>query len=756
MTTGLVLVGRVEELATAGRALFARPSGHVLIIGTAGIGKTTLLDALAVDASERGYRVRRSRPAISESDLPFAGLHDLVSADLATFGKDLPGPLRRALDVALLRVEPPEHGQDALAVDLAVLGVLEATLDHQPQLLVLDDVQWLDAPTRRVLAFALRRLVDRQLAVVAALRGEDEDDGIASVALPEHRVVVRVGPLSIDEIADVVGQRTGRVPTPGRARSLHHLSGGNPYLAVEIARSTVSMQLGDLPVPARRRTVLGSRLSVLSEGCRRVLLAAALLARPRIAVLDQLGCPGWLAEAEGGGVVRRVGDVVEFDHPLLAATTRELADPAAVVEMHRELAELVDDVVERARHLALAAQAPDQQAAAEVEAAARVAYARAAAATAAELARYSLALTAADALDDRVRRAVAAANWCAQTGENALARDCVQPLLDTLPPGPDRARCLWAIYQTLMQEAHTGFALCQEALAQPGLDSNLEVQIRLALSRALVVAGDLISAHEQAASARARAEATGPGGLVARAAFAEAETELLLGHSLQDSVAWTLARRSSWTPLPVYEHPDRLAAFSASWSDDNSTAVRLLAGLIARAREHGDVFSEFWLTCHLAEVQVRLAQTATASELAEHAYRLWCTGDHDQAVYSVRGYIAALRGDAVVARTLANEGLRMAEADTDALFAAQNLLVLGFTEVSCGNLPDASRYAMRLRDLLHRMQWGHPGTYRWHADAVEALLGVGRLDDAAGITAELWEQSDRLNLRGSRAIAARS
>jgi len=97
----------------------------------------------------------------------------------------------------------------------------------------------------------------------------------------------------------------------------------------------------------------------------------------------------------------------------------------------------------------------------------------------------------------------------------------------------------------------------------------------------------------------------------------------------------------------------------------------------------------------------------------------------------------------------------MARAAGDVVFEAQNLLVLGFTEISAGRYPAACGHESELRDLMHRMGWGHPGTYRWQGDAVEAFLGVGRVDEASDVAIELWHQADRLQLPGCQALAAR-
>jgi DNA-binding CsgD family transcriptional regulator len=97
----------------------------------------------------------------------------------------------------------------------------------------------------------------------------------------------------------------------------------------------------------------------------------------------------------------------------------------------------------------------------------------------------------------------------------------------------------------------------------------------------------------------------------------------------------------------------------------------------------------------------------------------------------------------------------MAREAGDAFFEAQNLLVLGFAEVSAGRYPAACGHEAELRDLMDRMRWRHPGAYRWQGDAVEAFLGVGRVDQASEVAIELWRQADHLQLPGCQALAAR-
>lgn len=750
------VVGRTRELATARARLAAEPPGSVLFAGPAGIGKTTLLDAAAAVATEIGFLVRKSRAAASESGLPFVGLLDLVGADVGEFAADLAAPLRRALDVVLLRTDPPEAGADALAARLAVLEVLQAMAHRQRLLLVLDDVQWLDAPSRGVLEFALRRLAGRQLAIVAAVRGADDSD--ISPLLPEPRSVVTVGPLTEPEIAHVVELGTGRMPTPGRAATLYQLSGGNPFLAIELARAAANVPpgVGDLPVPQRHRPVLAARLAGLSAAGRRTLLAAALLARPTTHALAEIGGSDGLAEVERAGVVRRAGELVEFEHPLLAAVCRDEADRVSVRAMHGELCAVVGDAVQRARHRALSVSGVDERVAAEVEEAAGEAATRAAIATAAELARHALDLTPEAAVEDRVRRAVTAAVWFDQVGESAAARAVLQPLIRELPPGPHTARCLATLSVVVGQEVGGSIALQREALMQPGLHPSDEIEIHLGLGSGYISKGDLAEARRELAEAGAKARAGGNTSLAAVAALREAQADFFAGVPLTKSRAWASVRARKWDSVLAYDHPDLVLAWKASYTDeDQAEAARLLEGIANRARGLNDLISEGAAALHRAEAEIRRGRLDTAHAFAEIGYRTLSDGTRDQFPLYIRAHVAAWLGHLDTGRRLARAGLRMAREAGDVIFELQNLLVLGFIEVSAARYEAAYRHESALRDLLDRTQWGHPGTYHWQGDAVEAFLGLGRVEDANYVTVRLWDQADRLDLPGCRALAAR-
>ncbi len=162
------LLDRVPERQELGRLLEDVRAGRsrVLVIrGDPGIGKTVLLDHCEAQAS--GYRVVRISGVESEMELPFAALHQLCTPVLDHL-EALPPPQRTALRVAfaLEAGSPP----DPFLVALAVLGLLSEAAARRPLLCLVDDAQWLDRASARVLGFVARRLQAEAVALVAASR----------------------------------------------------------------------------------------------------------------------------------------------------------------------------------------------------------------------------------------------------------------------------------------------------------------------------------------------------------------------------------------------------------------------------------------------------------------------------------------------------------------------------------------------------------------------------------------------------------
>ena len=120
--------------------------------------QSTLWKWAVAAARERSFQVLSSRPAGPETKLAFAGLGDLFARIPDGVLLELPEPQREALEVALLRATVKHRPPDQRAVSAAVLGALRVLAKTSPLVVAVEDVQWLDASSARVLEYALRRL----------------------------------------------------------------------------------------------------------------------------------------------------------------------------------------------------------------------------------------------------------------------------------------------------------------------------------------------------------------------------------------------------------------------------------------------------------------------------------------------------------------------------------------------------------------------------------------------------------------------
>jgi predicted ATPase len=167
-------------MAAVAAFLDAVPSGPcgLVLEGPAGIGKTMVWQAGVTGAAGRSYAVLSCCPAESEATLSFAALGDLLDGVLDRALPLLPPPQRRALEVALLLEDPVGSPPEQRAVCVAFLAALRHLSELGPVVLAVDDLQWLDDPSARVLEFALRRLSREPAGLLASARDPGRWDSV--------------------------------------------------------------------------------------------------------------------------------------------------------------------------------------------------------------------------------------------------------------------------------------------------------------------------------------------------------------------------------------------------------------------------------------------------------------------------------------------------------------------------------------------------------------------------------------------------
>jgi DNA-binding CsgD family transcriptional regulator len=434
------LLGRQRECEVLGRVIEGARDGHggvLALYGEPGVGKTALLEFARAAAPEFG--VARAVGVEGEMELPFAAIQQLCSPSLDLVAH-LPDPQHEAFDVALgLRAG---HPPSPYLVGLAVLNLLSDAAEEQPLLCVVDDAQWLDRSSARVLSFVARRLLAEKIVMLFAAR--EPIDALTGVA------EVRVEPLGHRDaraLLDLV------LPARIDERVLERIvveTRGNPLALVELPHGLTSAQLAggfDLPaalsLSARIEHSFTRRLARLPRDARRLLLVAA--ADPTGDSALEWRAAEILGIGDAAAHDVEVGELVAFDagvvfrHPLVRSAVYRAAGPEERRSTHKALAEATDPAIDpdrRAWHRAQAVSRPDEDVASELERSAARAHARGGFAAAAAFLERSCTLTI-----DPVRRA-ARALAAAEAKERAGALDNALALASTAEAGPldDRQR----------------------------------------------------------------------------------------------------------------------------------------------------------------------------------------------------------------------------------------------------------------------------------------------------------------------------
>src|SRR5580765_7223977 len=279
----------------------AHGRGAVAVVtDEAGIGKSSLLGALAASALPRSARVLLGRSYERASILAFGPWVDAFrSAGVIRDDKALEAlsPVWRS---ELARVLPEFHqadlpapSDDQLRLFEAVAQLFERLAARQLLVVILEDVHWADEMNLRLLAFVSRRSDRWPLLLLASAREEELAEVPAvrrildEVTRQDRAVAVRLGPLSRPE-TDLLVRSLAR-PGPDNAvigrleERAWRVSEGNPFVVVETVRamqdaSTLEQSV-DLSVPRRVHDLIAGRLERLSARARDLAAVAAVIGR---------------------------------------------------------------------------------------------------------------------------------------------------------------------------------------------------------------------------------------------------------------------------------------------------------------------------------------------------------------------------------------------------------------------------------------------------------------------------------------------
>jgi DNA-binding CsgD family transcriptional regulator len=771
-----LILGRQPELnAIQGFFASSRSGPRALLLeGEAGIGKTILWRE-AMGVARSGGSVLQCRASEAEAAVSFAVLGDLLSPVIEERLELLPAAQRDAIEAALLLGSSDRSPTGPRAVSLAVLGVLRLLAADGPVTIAIDDVQWTDRPSARTLAFALRRLDDEPIAVVATIRegrGLTDPIGLAR-AFSDHLTRITVGPIAIATLGRVLRDRLDRDFAPPLVKRIHETSGGNAFFGLEIGRAIVredrDLAPGEpLPVPPDLQDLLRQRLSSLSDAANGALLLASATASPTAATVERAGGErSGLEEAEEAGIAEVRGGTIEFSHPLLASTVYLSATSRARSEAHRRLAEIAADTEERARHLALATDQPDETVARALEEAALEAQDRGAPSAAAELNLLAARATpAADSEALGTRRHRAMGNLFA-AGDVAAARGLAERMIADLGEGHERARTLYSLACMTVNDMTRSENLLTQALSEASGDDSLSAEIQAEMAWTSLWMCDATSAIRWADSAidiaerlEGRRNVGNPlteGGTVRIALSARSMATCVLGQDTTDVLVEAVSKEAQLD----YSDTGTLRTclgWQQMWAGALDAARETLGVELDRYIEEGHETASWEVRTILAELELRAGRWEHAARHAQEAQEIAEEAGWNEAlgqILATKAAVEAARGSQEAAREDGLRALSLSERMGARWDEIQARSALGFLELSLGDHASARAWLDPLVGLTEEMGIREPGAFPFVPDEIEALVGLGELERAEALTDRLEEHGTTLDRGLALATAAR-
>lgn len=343
--------------AEIGRATDSH-GGLVLVAGEAGIGKTTLVTAAALEARQRGALVlggscwEGSAPGywpwvqVVRGMRRGLGEQEWAKAEEAAGGR---------LAVLLGEAAGDDEAKDAFSVYDAVTTALVTISQHRPVVVVLDDLHWADTASLRLLEFAAQHAWFERLLLIGTYRDvEVEAPGhpLQQLILPlvaRATTAVTLTGLDRDDVGALLALTTGREPEPALVDEVHSRTGGNPFFVEQTARlwhggspvstiapgvrEAVRRRLSMLPKPVGDLLVTASVLG--REFHRQVLAAAASAPVPHVDRLLDRAVSARLVVTRGSGRFA-------FAHDLVRETLYESLEDADAARLHGAVVRALD------------------------------------------------------------------------------------------------------------------------------------------------------------------------------------------------------------------------------------------------------------------------------------------------------------------------------------------------------------------------------------------------------------------------------
>ena len=689
------LIGREAGLARLRGLVDQVPlaSQVLLVTGEAGMGKTVLLADAAGRARSAGIRVLSVTGRESESNLAFAGLHQLLRPVLSS-AASLPGRQAQALLGALgLAADPVPP--DPLLTAVAVLTLLSDLSEHSPVLVVADDAHWLDRSSLDALAFVGSRLDAERVGLLVGARGAAPPSGFDR-GFPE----LHLEPLSAADAGLLLDMQPR--PPRGQARlQVLAQAAGNPMALIELAKVIAEDPAASrrwaaepLPLTDRLSAVLASRFAGLPGQAQAALLLAAVADGPDLRAAASHGAgpdARALTPAEQLGLVRVDRAGLQFSHPLVRSAIYHSAPFAQRAAAHRQLAGALHDQPDRrAWHLAAAALDPDEQVASLLEATATQAQQRGGAAAAALAMERAAELSPGP--EDQARRLVAAASAAVSTGQGDWVQELATRALAVTADPELRLTARHAAAWALAWSGRRTTALSALISVAEEASRDLPALAWDALGSAATVAyqSGMPASRQAVSRTLGLLERQGPPS-PGRAPGIDINALRLWIHASTDPIG----SRNELLPdlrrivgLPI-EEPSLWRIASTAWLlDESDLAITLLQDAMQRLRAPGVRGTSGGSLTVLGWAYIDTGRWDEAQEVAAEAAGLAEANHMDIVAASaevITATVLALRADSGAARTHADRALATVDPAECGLVAARARRALGVAALTDGS-----------------------------------------------------------------------
>lgn len=368
-------IGRQSELAVIGSALEQCIAGHggvLLVSGDPGIGKTRTAQELTTRAEQQGVQVLWGR-CYEEPGAPLywpwlqllrswledanaTGFAEVLNGDTGVIAELLPELHQRLPD---LPSPPPAFNPAQARFRLfdAVTRFWQRAAQHQPLVLVLDDLHWADTVSLKLLEYVAREIGTSPLLLLGSYRDIELNrqhplsDTLAELSRLSDCRRLPLSGMSRDETEQFLVTLAGALPLTALAPAVYQHSEGNPLFMRELTRHLLQEGLpadGLMPrIPAGIREVIGQRLNRLSDACNQVLGMAAVIGRRfELELLVGLGLPETklldaLDEALEAHIVEALPQPgrFQFSHALIRETLYEELSATRRLGLHQRAGE---------------------------------------------------------------------------------------------------------------------------------------------------------------------------------------------------------------------------------------------------------------------------------------------------------------------------------------------------------------------------------------------------------------------------------